>query len=190
MNCCGVGHRFPLLSVCCRNSVRKEAVRWMQSRGVAHPHLPHKWAQGRSTDQEQPVDRNETLLPFCSPLLTHHLCPQLILSCDILGGRLLPHVGCCIFTAEDHVSLIFVGPVAPGISLAHSRCSVNIALCKELGFYRGRQTEQAESRPGCAFSSCMARKLPPLLGFGQLICEIGIYPHLGGHCIQCPAHPT
>lgn len=37
---------------------------WMWSRGIAHPHLPRKWAQGRSIDQEQPVNRNETL-SFC-----------------------------------------------------------------------------------------------------------------------------
>lgn len=37
---------------------------WMWSREIALPHLPCKWAQGRSTDQEQPVNRNETL-SFC-----------------------------------------------------------------------------------------------------------------------------
>lgn len=79
------------------------------------------------------MNRNKTvsfcLFVACCSHTTY--APQLILSCDSFGGCLLPHVGCSVFTGEDHAAA-----PAHSVFLAHSRCSVNLAPWKELGLCR------------------------------------------------------
>ena len=74
----------------------------------------------------------------------------LILSCEGTWWPSASQMDCGISTTEDRGTLIFVGPVAPSMFLAHCRCSVNITQWKELGLWR-RQSEQAFSAQLCLF---------------------------------------
>lgn len=52
------------------------------------------------------MNRNKTVffclfVAYCSHTI---YAPLLILSCDSLGGCLLPHVGCSVFTGKDHAA--------------------------------------------------------------------------------------
>ena len=65
---------------------------------------PGRWAQRRFTDKEVPTKNSSETPSECCSLV-------FILSASC--------VDCSVFTTEDHAILIFVGPVAPNIFLAH-----------------------------------------------------------------------